>query len=236
MVTTNEAPFYPSLASGLIYRSDKEGNHYLGSCASIFDRTFAITAAHCLPNEYSDLNVFYKLGGSRKVIAHEIHPKADLALMKLEPLQEDPGASQVFAGVYPQLIDAGEFISHGFPAEGTNGEEFVARASRGHFQRYFMYKDPSNREYFAGELSVPAWGGMSGSAVSYCDDQRRIVAVITGNYESYMVTYQSETIREGNTVRSWDSRKVINYGLCAMLSGVQDWLTEAKLILSKDTV
>lgn len=228
MTLTDQIPFYPSLASGLIFRLGSESNEYFGSCASIYNRTFALTAAHCVPKDISGLNVFYKLGGSRLVTDFRVHPKSDVALLKLEQIEDDPGASQVYTGIDPQMIDAGEFISYGYPAEGTNGEGFVARSSRGYFQRYFMYEDPAGLKYLAGEMNIPAWGGMSGSAVFYLGAQRKVMAIITGNYESYMVDYQSERVQEGNTIRSFESRRVINYGISAMLSGLVDWLEESK--------
>ena len=53
-----------------------------------------------------------------------------------------------------------------------------------------------------------------------------LLGIVTANIESFALTDSIEEIREGGETFRLESRRVLSYGLCLMLSTVSDWLQE----------
>lgn len=162
------------------------------------------------------------------VSAVERNEKSDVALLTADVTPEDEFLQHhVFDGVASGLIEGGDFNAYGYLSKGPmTGPSLVGRFLKGNFQRYFGYTGPQGHEYFAGELSVPAPAGLSGGPVVYPQDSKNLAGIVTANVESYAILDQIEEAREDGSTTKYESRRVLSYGLCAMLSGLKEWLDE----------
>ncbi len=96
----------------------------------------------------------------------------------------------------------------------------------GHYQRFFRYQAHEPFEYLAGEMSISAPSGLSGGPLFRQGAQFMVTGMATANLESYAITDSLEETREGGDTFRLEARRVINYGLALMLSGVSDWLDD----------
>lgn len=212
------------MATGFILLDDAgDGPRLGGTCAALARRHMALTASHCLPTD-EGISAYVILPGNgapRPVLRTERHPTADLAVLISAPRDEELD-SQVFSDVDDTLEEGGDFRAFGYPVEGVG--QPVGRLYKGHFQRYFGYTDVRDREYFAGEMSIPAPAGLSGGPVSRRSAPNLLTAIVTTNVESYVLLDAVEEVeKDGKTLRV-ESRRVVTYGIAAMLHGVRDWL------------
>ncbi|WP_426624485.1 S1 family peptidase [Leifsonia sp. McL0607] len=212
------------MSTGFVAALGTDRSSLLGSCAIFQQRHILLTAAHCIPDDTALELVAVLPGdvGARRIREVVLHPAADLAVAFLEPQDPEPLAPQVFTDVDSTLTEGGDFYAFGYPVEGTGKP--VGRFFKGHFQRYFEYEDSSGRNYFAGELSIPAPGGLSGGPVSAAHSPNRLAAIVTANVESYVIVDSvSEVDDDGKQYRE-ESRRVISYGIAAMLTGHGPWI------------
>jgi hypothetical protein len=158
------------------------------------------------------------------------HEASDVALLHL-PASGEELSTQVYRPLSPDftLIDGGDFLGHGYPVEGSANALPVGRLFKGHFQRYFGYEPPSGGSgYFAAEMSTPAPAGLSGGVLAYANEPDVAVAVVTTNVDSWVTIDRFESVeREGQVYRE-EIRRVVSYGIAAMLTGLGPWL-EAEL-------
>lgn len=218
-------PFYLSAATGLLHGAVGDGPHgWLGTCACYQRRDVLLTAAHCVPDEVQDLAVVLPGDGSaRGVLSVVRHPTSDLAVLFAERRRPESMAAQVFAGVDETLVEGGDFLAFGYPVEGVQVP--VGRLFKGHYQRHMSHTDSAGRGYFAGELSVAAPAGLSGGPVARPHTPNLISSVVTTNVESYAVLdYVEEVERDGRSLRL-EARRVVAYGIAAMLMSAKDWLS-----------
>lgn len=221
--------FFLQFATGIVaHRSNESGWSFLGSAACFRQRATALTAAHCVP-EGAEEALFLVLNGkpypATEVVRHE---KSDVAALTARVGEEDEFLQHhVFDGVSSGLIEGGDFNAYGYLSEGPmTGPKLVGRYLKGNFQRYFGYISPQGHDYFAGELSVPAPSGLSGGPVVYPHDSKNLAGIVTSNVESYAILDQVEEAREDGRTTKYESRRVLSYGLCAMLSGLNEWLDD----------
>ncbi len=155
------------------------------------------------------------------------HLETDIAVVLLDPDEDDSTALDhcVYVRARDMLIDAGDFVGHGYPVEGAQNP--VARTFKGHFQRYFEYKPPiGGASYFAGEMSIPAPPGFSGGPLAYADMPRGLVAVVTTNVDSEVIIDRYEEVEHDGVIHREQISRIISYGIAAMTSRIRDWLDE----------
>src|ERR1700728_4131963 len=168
------------MATGLVVLTDRAGGQSVGgTCAAYRCRHVALTAVHCVPDE---VTVSLELPGDstrRRVNRIERHEQSDVAVLFTDPLAHEPLAEQVFTDVAPDLITGDDFITFGFPVEGSPDAFPVGRLFKGHFMRYFGYTASSGTTYFAGELHIAAPPGLSGAPTVRVSNNQLITGVVT---------------------------------------------------------
>ena len=158
---------------------------------------------------------------ARWVKQFAIHEDADVAVLYAP---EASTTGQVFAAIDDELLEGGEYIGFGYPVEGAPDDRPVGRVLRGYFQRYMPYESSDGRSYFAAELSAPAPGGSSGTVLAYAHAPDQAVAIVTRNHDSWMTVERLEEMTvEGHTDRV-EVRRVITYGVAAVLPRIRDWV------------
>lgn len=220
-------PHYLGMSTGFLVGTGSNGKPGItGSCAAYTRRGVLVTAAHCIPVS-TDSELYVVLPAVEPVLAHQvvIHPDSDIAVVFATPARPEVLQMQVFGLDNGDLIEGGDFLTFGYPTDGTGTP--TGRLFKGHFLRHLGYTDSSNRSYFAGELSIPAPGGLSGGPVVRDHSSQLLTAIVTTNVESYVILDSFEEVeRDGKTLRV-ESRRVVQYGIAAMLPGLAAWLDAA---------
>lgn len=132
----------------------------LGTAFAFTSRTHFLTATHCLPSEgFSPGALQLHLpawGQVRPVTWVCRHPSADLAVLRVDGIPDDPLTP--FRGVSGALRIGDDFRAFGFPqnvrgpARGTSSP----RLFKGHYQGFADYEGRWGHRYKSGEMSVPA--------------------------------------------------------------------------------
>ena len=207
---------------------------FAGSACLFRHDHIALTAGHCVPESTDAIHLevpyLSRLQEVRQVIRH---PQADIAILICD---ENVGASRdgvpdhAFWDRVSNWNLTEEFLAYGYPVEGPSPDRIsnqpTARAFVGHLQRFFRYSSPAGYTYTAGEMSIPSPSGLSGGPVFRRGAQSMLLGIVTANIESFALTDSIEEIREGGETFRLESRRVLSYGLCLMLSTVSDWLQE----------
>lgn len=172
--------------------------------------------------------------GPIRIVTGEVarHPDADLAILYVDAFgdeNKDERPQWAFWDCVSNWTLGEEFIAYGFPSEGpapdaTNSP--VPRMFVGNYQRFLRYKSPAGFTYVAGEMSIPAPGGLSGGPLFRPGAPTMLTGIATTNLESYSITDSVEEVDESGSVLRVEGRRVINYGLSLILSEVRDWLDE----------
>ena len=220
-------------AVGVIYAFSTEKMDPLGSCFLFRSDVTALTAAHCVPNnDHVYIILFPNTKKVLKVERVERHPIADIAILFCageDTRTEQSRPAIAFWDGVGNFTLGEEFVAFGYPTEGpTESAETVPvpRVFIGHFQRIMPYVSPRGYRYLAGELSIPAPGGLSGGPVFRRGAQKMVLGMVAANLESYAVTDSVLTVDDDGKQYREEARRVIRYGLAVMLSGVGDWLNE----------
>jgi S1-C subfamily serine protease len=205
-----------------------------GSCFLFRSDVLALTAAHCVPESLEPFVVnLPHLGGKNLPVERiERHPTADIAMLFC--VGEDTRTPQGYPttafwdGVKPHGV--GEtFHAYGYPTEGPTEDSTQAPVPRmftGTFQRFMQYTTPAGYRYTAGEMSIPAPGGLSGGPLFRPAAHQMVLGVVAANLDSYAVTDSVLTVDDAGKEYREEARRVIRYGLAVMVSGVADWLNE----------
>jgi hypothetical protein len=222
-------------AVGMVILRDSDGSEAIGGTCFLFRRDeVALTAAHCVPSEAAAVEVILPRISRRRIPVERIerHASGDVAALFLDRGIKDKQGYPHFAfwDHVGNLELAEQFFAYGFPVEGPAPEidavQPVPRIFVGHYQRFFQYAGFGIKPYWAGELSVPAPGGLSGGPVFRPGALQMVTGLVTANVESYAVTDSIEEVRDGGSVYRLESRKVISYGISLMLAQYDDWLNE----------
>lgn len=156
------------------------------------------------------------MGGMRQVLGVSRHPRADLAVLQVNPLQ---GPDEPFWASHAPCEVGDDFVAFGFPEDTINEIAGVptARIFKGHVQRLFHLPDQGGA--VAAEMSVPAPAGLSGGPVVERSGGAadRPVAVVIGNRESEIYVSRYEN---GDVIRA-----VTRYGTALLLEPLVEWLS-----------
>jgi hypothetical protein len=224
--------FNPVLATGIIYRLDESGERiFAGSCFKFRRDDVLLTAKHCVHADGAyevEMPLLHEVMSIKEI---RTHPTADLAVLLADDSFDyragDGGPETAFQDGVEGGALGDDFVTFGYPSEGPRpdtGNEPTPRIFKGHFQRFFRYESSAGSSYRAGEMSIPAPGGLSGSALFNPEAPSLVTGLVTTNVEAFAVTDSvSEVSSDGVHYRE-ESRRVLNYGLALMLSDVADWL------------
>lgn len=215
--------FFPRFATGAVYYLPPDGKWEFSGTGAMFVRPYVIlTAAHCVP-EIANATFAFRSPVEReaRVVERVIrHPTKDLAALLISKDAEMPPTG-VYSEVRHQLVDGGDFIAFGYPAEADTS---VPRLFKGHYQRHFSYEPPNGQSYFAVELSIPAPAGLSGGPVSDANRPQVLDAIVTANHESSLVIDSYEEEERDGTISRGKITRVVSYGIAAVVVGEEDWL------------
>jgi Trypsin-like peptidase domain len=205
-----------------------------GTAAAYNGRNAYATAAHCVPEGTEVAIVVTKgTGGTLLRPAQRIvrHPEIDLAVVILDPSEEEPGPLEhtFYHREHSALIDAANFVAYGYPLGG--GNEPIGRTFKGHVQRYFDYAPAGEASsYYAAELSIATPVGLSGGPVAYDNGHGRgLVAVVTANHQIENVVTDVTEVDSGGQRHTERTAHIVSYGIAAVVKAepVADWLDEA---------
>lgn len=222
--------FDPLAATGVVVLDSDAGSSYGGTCFAFRQPHYALTAAHCVPDDVPGAWLeFPRRGDRRRVVEVVRHPDADVAVAVTEPDADDDGTGYsdgAFWNCVGNWSLGEELLAYGFPTEGPFQGAGVPtpRLFTGHYQRFLEWRPPNGRPYLAGEMSIPAPAGLSGGPVFRRGAQVMVTGLVTSNLESYSVLHAIEEVDEAGQRFREEARRVIQYGLVAMLSDIEDWL------------
>ena len=216
-------------ATQILVNRDRElGSPFLGSCFCFRRSDVILTAAHLVIGRARDsLAVAPAVVGwdvdNLPVDEIEIHPSADVALLRIRP----SGLTGSYAFYwYGTLLAWGEQVqAFGYP-EDTHGDS-VAPTPRmfvGTIQREVRYSD-GRGTYHGIELSFPSPQGLSGGPVCSIRNQTQAIGLMAANQDA--LTYRGGFERLDSSGR-WipTERDVIRYGIAVSMSAIGPWLDE----------
>lgn len=201
-----------------------------GTCFLFRFNHIALTAAHCTQRDAADTQLILPgLNRVMPVTRIERHPTVDISVLFTEPNSQDSltGVPDPAFQACPDNWALGEpFMTYGFPEEinpSVNAPMPQARLFLGHYQRFFEYESPSGFRYIAGEMSIPAPGGLSGGPLIR-GPHAIATGMVTANYDSYSIVDSIDEVDDNGERYRQESRRIISYGVALMLSTVQPWL------------
>jgi len=225
--------FNPLHATGLVFLKDgKQGFSFAGSCFLFREDNVVLTAAHCVPASIDTVIVHFPFA-RREMQVEEIHrhPTADVALLICEAryaYRSGNGYPETAFWDGVSNFTLGEqFSAFGYPSEGPTFNSEASPTPRfftGHYQRFFDYESHDGFKYQAGELSIPAPGGLSGGPVFRSAAPQMITGLVTANAETYAITDSIDDVLSDGTKYRQESRRVLTYGVALMLSDHAQWL------------
>ncbi len=225
------AMFDPISATGVVHLVTKTGDSYGGTCFAFRQPHVVLTAAHCVPAEAEIWVEFPRRGDRRRAIRVVKHPEADIAVIITEPLANDDGRGYAKGTFWDCVGNWGlgeEFLAYGFPTEGPFQETCspTPRLFVGHYQRFMWFDAPNRGRYLAGEMSIPAPAGLSGGPVFRREAPSMLTGLVTSNVETYSVLHSIDEVDDSGGRYREESRRVIQYGLVAMLSDIEEWIDQ----------
>jgi len=223
--------FLPETAVAIVRAGEGSERSVTGSAAAFGGRAVALTASHCVPDDMTGLSLHFPWRQEFRIVTDvDRHPTADLAILhtRLDQHDERRTDADAFSSIEDDLERGGEFRALGFPVEGPADApgEPVPRVFVGHYQRFFTFEGLSGYRFFAGEMSIPAPGGLSGGPVYSSNSDGALAAIVSTNMESYsIIDSYEEQVSPGHVERG-EIRRQISYGVCVLLSEVATWLQD----------
>jgi hypothetical protein len=202
-----------------------------GTCFALRHPTHLLTAAHCVDGiSPEDIRVVLQPQTDRVREPAEVvrHPEADLALIRLEGIEEDAGTEAFWNWLQPSAED---FIAFRYPIDVFGSmRRATARIFKGHFQRFIdpFRPEGSSYSYRAGEMSIPAPVGLSGGPVFRPAAPVMLLGMVTANLNTSTSAGEEsyeERLSDGS-IRTTIYRHVVSYGIALMVDTVNDWLDD----------
>jgi hypothetical protein len=204
----------------------------LGTCFAFRHPTYVLTAAHCIadlgPTEMCIAlpTHFDRLREPAEIVRH---PEADIALLRLESIEDDAG-THAFRDAHSNP-SASDFFAFGYPTGVLASDSMPEpRLFKGHFQRFIFPFQPegSNYRYVAAEMSIPSPAGLSGGPAFHTVATDLVIGMVTANLSSSIAGGEEslEEVLPDGTIRKTIYRHVVNYGIALILNDVRDWLDE----------
>lgn len=198
---------------------------FLGSCFAFGGTTKVVTAAHCVGRlEADEIVSVWPPNIARSATSVVRHPSADIAVVTFPALScsVDP-----FTSVTKCEALGADFYAIGFTEAVTGAAPArpTARLYKGYFQRFFEHRSFFGYTYSAGELSIPAPGGLSGGPIFFPSAQETVIGVVTENVRSALVLDSVEEILEDGREYKATNQAIVTFGVCLMIGSVHDWIT-----------
>jgi hypothetical protein len=224
----------PTRAGATIYlRDDVTGTtRFLGSSFAYGSRSMVLTAAHCIKDLPCDKlficsTAEFHPERAVRVKASVVHPKADLAILKLE---RDCGDLRPFNHVSPPEPGR-EVLAHGYPEDSTpTGIHPIERHFTGVAQRVFEWSGMDAYSYDAIEVSFGSPIGLSGGSLCDYGDTAKGVRVYflvgmmtTDRRASTYIETLTEIVENGRH-HTETVHAVTKYGIAVDLSSIRLWL------------
>ena len=76
-------------------------------------------------------------------------------------------------------------------------------------------------------MSIPAPGGFSGGPIAWAGDPSRPVGIVTTNHDSWMTVDRFEEVEKDGKIYREEIRRVVSYGLAAVIVGLTEWIEYA---------
>ncbi len=213
--------------TGIIIR--RNDGAFLGSCFVFRYPKVALTAAHVVSDLKPD-QLVVALPGSRaagalfSVREVSIHPKADLAVVEIDP----PDERDITWTVNEVFDDMGyglDVVTYGYPQHSAAGAMApTPRLFKGYVQRFLEHKSHLGYTYVAAELSFSCPAGLSGSHVLNSNFSGRLYGVVTENIRTSTELDSVLEVDEGGQKYRESFHSIINYGLALWLPACCDWL------------
>ena len=176
---------------------------------------------------------FPRSGITTRISSIKRRPTADIAVLRaadILPKSDENGyPSHAFWDGVSNFQLGEQFMTYGFPVAAPSPDMQsgvpAPRLFLGHYQRFLTYAEHRYR-YLAGEMSIPAPAGLSGSPMFRPGAHLMITGLVTTNLTAYSTLDSIEEEEKGGAVYRYESRRVIEYGLALMLGGVAGWLKD----------
>jgi hypothetical protein len=225
---------HPKEAGATLYAmvDDKGTVRFLGSAFAYGSRTTLLTAAHCVKD--APCNRLFVCSAAEfdpkravRITAIRVHPKADLALLKLE--REAIGLRPLIGVGPPQ--PGQEVVAHGFPEDTTPlGIRPIERHFSGVAQRTLQWTGIDSYSYDAIEVSFGSPEGLSGGSLCIYGNTEKgfrvysLVGLMTKDRRaSTYIETVSETEEDGRRLTE-TVHAVTKYGIAVDLSVVRPWI------------
>ena len=221
-------PDFPRTIAVIHLRTTEEGPVFLGTAFAFRHRRAFLTAAHCVadvaPSEITITSPGLGGGESLQVTSVEVHPTADLAVVKVDIANIPTGIPfHILSNNHPPGSDVGAW---GYPLDSLSdgGLAPTPRVFKGIVQREMNHESSFGYEYEAGELSFGAPRGLSGGPVFTFPYQMHLVGVVTENFESTTEHQTIEEYRDEHGIVRESTHKVIQHAVYVALGPVARWL------------
>jgi Trypsin-like peptidase domain len=216
----------PNAVGGLFHALEGyDTGSFLGTCFTYRDSRVVVTAAHCVGNlPQNEIVVVWSPGPVvRRASAVTKHPEADIAVVTV-PAPRDP--LECFSRIIPYQTLGEDFYAVGFTevAPPNAPRRPLARLYKGHFQTFYAYESFFGYRYAAGEISIPAPGGLSGGPVFLPRDQQTVVAMVTENVNSALVLDSVEEVSDDGKEYKALYQSISRFGVVLMLAPIAEWL------------
>jgi hypothetical protein len=199
---------------------------FLGSCFAFRKKTHFLTAAHCVTtNSRERFVVLTPWEGVYSAVGEvNKHPKADLAILKLQGDGRD--SIQHLTALTEVRGIGGDYYAYGFPEDsvGPNAGTPTARLFKGHCQRTLMHDSHIGYKYDAMELSFPCPGGLSGGPLFGSHLPTIPVGLVTENIEAATLLHSQEILLKDGKPFTEYYHRVISYGIGLLLQPYQEWI------------
>jgi hypothetical protein len=222
----------PLESTGFVICDDDNGRpHFIGTCFAYCVHGYLLTAAHNVRGiEPSRLSVSIYLEDIERgldVRGIELHPEADLAILKIDDPIPDLRIFDPFQGIHTDY-EAGEAVSaFGYPNQTMEkGQRPVPRFFRGNIQRMFRHDSPLGYKYIAIEVSFGSPVGLSGGPVSLDREPGHVVGVMAENYRADTYVHTIEEVVKGQSTYRDTQHDFINYGIAVRLQDHQVWIDD----------
>lgn len=201
---------------------------FLGTAFAYKSPRFLLTASHIIPDELGMLSITFpyldKVLIPTKLARHEW---ADVAALACEPKHvnnREFSEIENFLSITHGLALAQDFLTYGYPEDVLlhKRPSPTPRLFKGYFQRLFRHSSHLGYRYQAIELSTQCPRGLSGSPIMLYGNATCVAGVVTEDLE----VATEHHIEEAEDEKMSEYRKVINYGVAAELSGLDEWITD----------
>jgi hypothetical protein len=221
--------YQPRGLAGTVLEQTAEGIAPIGSCFALRRADRATTAAHVLGEMAEGSRVLVAWGNAAPalaVVASTMHPRADLAVLQLEP---DPLPSPVapFLSIGQWPAERGTVGVFGWSWDLAPGPGPASALITGPLFGFADLPQPDAYQYAGAELGAVPPDGFSGGPVFRPEDPRHPIGVYTSRLTARRVRHEPIVRPNGETVELPIAENAApSTGFALRLDVYADWLHE----------